>query len=515
MESKVRKFISAYWILALLLLIKMILQYTVVNPVYELHRDEFLYLNQADHLALSYISVPPFTALVSKIIMILGGGLFWIRFFPALFGVLTIIFTWLIVESVGGSLLAKTVAASALVFSVLIRLNILLQPNSFDILIWTLIFYLLLKYIQSEKSSLLWILALVVAIGFYNKYNLIFLVAGLVIGISLTSLRKIFINPVFWKCLAFSLILLAPNIIWQISNHFPVFQHMKVLKANQLDNNSSFGFLKSQFMFFMGSLALTVGALIAFFTLKSFKQYRFIGITFIATLAIFALLKAKDYYSLGLYPVMIAMGSVLFDQILVKKWKFVVLPIIAGINILIFLIFLKLVFPVLTPVQIRANASIFEKRGLLRWEDGKNHNLPQDFADMLGWSEMADKALKAYKMIPAEELENTLILCSNYGQAGALNYYNRGKMPEAYAFNTDYIYWIPKKNKIQNLVFIGEKPAANVIALFNEYRLTGQVDDKEAREHGTEIYLLLGAKEIFTNAFYSKVEERKKNMDIF
>ena len=88
-------------------------------------------------------------------------------------------------------------------------------------------------------------------------------------------------------------------------------------------------------------------------------------------------------------------------------------------------------------------------------------------------------------------------------------------MPEAYAFNTDYIYWIPVKKKIVNIVFIGEKPGAEITSLFNECRLTGQVEEKEAREHGTQIYLLLKANEIFTNAFYSKVDERKKNMDIF
>jgi hypothetical protein len=41
----------------------------------------------------------------------------------------------------------------------------------------------------------------------------------------------------------------------------------------------------------------------------------------------------------------------------------------------------------------------FEKLGLLKWSDGKNHQLPQDFADMQGWKEMADKAFLAYKMI--------------------------------------------------------------------------------------------------------------------
>ncbi|HEX7583261.1 MAG TPA: hypothetical protein VF373_01120, partial [Prolixibacteraceae bacterium] len=89
MIPKLRSFVSSYWILIVLIFIKLFLQFALVNPIYELHRDEFLHLNQSDHLAFGFISVPPFTSLVSKIIFLLGGSLFWIRFFPALFGALT------------------------------------------------------------------------------------------------------------------------------------------------------------------------------------------------------------------------------------------------------------------------------------------------------------------------------------------------------------------------------------------------------------------------------------------
>ena len=431
MQLNLKGFIDRYWILLLLIIIKLILQVVVVNPVYELHRDEFLYLNQADHLAFGYICVPPFMAFISKIIYLLGGSIFWIRFFPALFGALTIIFTWLIVESVGGSLFSRIVAGSALVFSTLVRINILYQPNSFDILTWTIIFYFLIKYIQSEKTKWLYYLALIIAAGFYNKYNLVFILAGLVIGFLLTDQRKIFVKPAFGKAMIISLILLSPNIIWQIQNHFPVFQHMKVLKHNQLDNNTSIGFLRSQLMFFFGSLPLIAGASIALFTFKSFRNYRFIGITFVAVIALFAYMKAKGYYAIGIYPVMIAFGSVYIDSILTKKWKPVVLPLLIFFNLTIFLLILKVVYPIYTPSEIRQNAKAFERFGLLRWEDGKNHNLPQDFADMVGWREMAEKSLAAYNMIPADERENTLVICFNYGEAGALNYFNRKKMPEA------------------------------------------------------------------------------------
>jgi hypothetical protein len=454
-------------------------------------------------------------AVISKIVWLLGGGIFWIRLFPALFGALTIVFTWLIVESLGGSLFSKILASGAIVFSALMRINILYQPNSFDILAWTIIFYFLIKYIQSEKTKWLYYLAVIIAAGFYNKYNLVFLLAGLVIGFLFTDQRKIFAKPALWKAMIISLILLSPNIIWQVINHFPVFQHMKVLKHNQLDNNSSLGFLKSQIFFFLGSLPLTFGAIIAFIFFKPMKPFRFIGISFVSVITLFAFMKAKDYYAVGIYPVIIAFGSVYFDSILSKTWRFIVFPLLIGINLFMFLITLKVVYPLYTPTEIRQNAKAFERMGMLRWEDGKNHNLPQDFADMLGWHEMADKALAAFNTIPADERENTLVICFNYGQAGALNYFNRKKMPEAYAYNTDYIYWLPRIKKIKNILLVGKNPGQRVTGQFKNCNLISTVENSFARESGTEIYLLTGASDLFTLGFYNNVEERKKKLDIF
>jgi hypothetical protein len=515
MNSRLQNFLDTYWILLALILIKMVLQYVVVNPVYELHRDEFLYLNQADHLAFGYISVPPLMAVISKIVFLLGDGIFWVRFFPALFGALTVVFVWLTVEATGGRLFAKILSSAALIFSALLRINILYQPNSFDIFIWTIIFYLIIRFIQTEKNSLLYWLAIIIAAGFYNKYNVVFLIAGLAVGLLVTYQRRIFLRPSFWIAMTISLIILMPNILWQITNHFPVFQHMKVLKINQLDNNSAGGFLKSQLFFFFGSLPLTLAALGAFFFYKPFRQFMFIGITFIVVLALFAIMKAKDYYAVGIYPVMIAFGSNYFESVLPKKLKNIVLPGLIAINLIVFILTLNVVFPVYSPEKIRENAASFERLGMLRWEDGKNHNLPQDFADMLGWKEMASKSLEAFRMIPPAQLGNTLVICNNYGQAGAINYFNRTKMAEAYAFNTDYIYWLPRLERIDNVLLIGQKPSDEIIALFREIKQTGSVENQYARESGTGIFLLTGANGSFTNVFYNLVEERKRKLDIF
>ena len=61
---------------------------------------------------------------------------------------------------------------------------------------------------------------------------------------------------------------------------------------------------------------------------------------------------------------------------------------------------------------------------LLRWEDGKIHPLPQDFADMLGWDELGNIVIRACDTIADKEQDHDL--CENYGQAGAIDHYTEG-----------------------------------------------------------------------------------------
>jgi len=84
--------------------LKLLLQLIAINPLYELHRDEYLHLDLGNHLAWGYISVPPFTAALSFLIISMGKSVFWIKFFPALFGALTLVVVWKTVEALGGQL---------------------------------------------------------------------------------------------------------------------------------------------------------------------------------------------------------------------------------------------------------------------------------------------------------------------------------------------------------------------------------------------------------------------------
>ncbi len=318
------------------IIFKFVLQYSLISSDYDLQRDEYLHLDQAHHLAWGYMSVPPFTSWTSFVIYLLGNSVFWVKFFPALYGALTIVVIWKAIEELKGNLFALVLGATCMLFSSLLRLNTLYQPNSLDVLCWTTLFFILIKYLNTEKSKYLFIGAIVFAIGFLNKYNIGFLIIGLFPALVLTKQRKVFSNPNLYLAFVLGLLLIAPNLLWQFQNNFPVIHHLKELTDTQLVHVNRLDFLKSQLFFFIGSFIVIISGLLALLFYKPFKKYKPLFWSLFFTLVVFMYFKAKDYYAIGLYPIYIAFGSVFLSEQLKEGWKRYLLPVLIIIPILIF-----------------------------------------------------------------------------------------------------------------------------------------------------------------------------------
>jgi hypothetical protein len=78
-----------YRFLLVLALIKFILPFILQSNYYEPQRDEFLYLSEAHHMAWGYMSVPPLLSVFGWITNLFGESMFWLRFWPSLFGAFT------------------------------------------------------------------------------------------------------------------------------------------------------------------------------------------------------------------------------------------------------------------------------------------------------------------------------------------------------------------------------------------------------------------------------------------
>ncbi len=502
-------------ILLFFILLKFVLQYFAINPVYELHRDEFLHLDLGKHLAWGYTSVPPVTSWISYLILFLGNSVFWVKFFPALFGALTIVVVWLTIEELNGKLFALILGSVAVTFSVLLRINTLYQPNSLEYLLWTFLFFIVIKFINSGNNKWLWVAAITLAIGFLNKYNITFLMLGLLPALVISKHRKIFLNKHFYYSLLLGLLLVSPNLFWQYQNNFPVFYHLKTLAETQLINVDRLGFLKEQLMFFAGSLFVIVFAFISFFKYQPFRQFRLFFWSTLFTLAIFIWFKAKGYYAIGLYPVLLSFGSVYLESLLGRHWLKYLKPVAVLLPIFTMNIMFRIMLPVLSPSEIIQKKEIFQKIGLLRWEDGQDHQIPQDFADMLGWKELANIIDKTFESI--EDKENTIIHCDNYGQAGSINFYSKQKYTQAVSMNADYINWYPlDEMEIKNVILVqnvddDDKNREREKAFFESVSQVGEISNQFAREKGTAVYLLKDAKISVNDILRDEIRKSKNN----
>jgi hypothetical protein len=478
-------------------LLKFLLQHFLISSEYDLHRDEYLHLDQAHHLAWGYLSVPPFTSWISSLIYLLGNSVFWVKFFPALFGALTIVVVWKAVEELNGNLFALILSATCVLISALLGTNILYQPNSLDVLSWTTFYFIIIKYFKTENPKWFYFAAVVFSIGFLNKYNILFLVIGLLPAILMTKYRRVFIKKDLYFAMMLSLVLVLPNLIWQYKNNFPVFQHLNELTNTQLVHVDRLNFLKSQIFFFIGALPVIISALYALLFHKPFEKYKTFFWSIIFTLIVFTYFKAKPYYAMGLYPIYISFGAVFLGNILNKGWKKYFKPVLLICPILFFIPMYGFVFPNKSPEYKVNHPSKFKKNSMYRWEDGKYHKLPQDFADMLGWKELAQIVDSIYFELPNPD--HTFILCDNYGQAGAINYYSKNKKVVAHSYHTDYINWLPFEKEIIDVILVKEPgdrdpDRKKEKLLFDTVYLAGKRINPYAREDTISIYVLQNAK---------------------
>ena len=55
--------------------------------------------------------------------------------------------------------------------------------------------------------------------------------------------------------------------------------------------------------------------------------------------------------------------------------------------------------------------------------------LPQHWADMFGWPELADSVARVAATLPADERALAIVVVGNYGEAGALERFGAGRLP--------------------------------------------------------------------------------------
>ncbi len=498
-------------LLYILALLRVIIPYLLQHPVYEPHRDEFLYLAEGHHLAFGFMEVPPMLSIFAWLTKLFGGGMFWVKLWPSLFGAATFIVAGKIIQSLGGKSFALILLFFSFLFGAYLRMFFLFQPNAPEIFFWTLIAFSFIRFVQTKKNKWLYLFGVSVGLGMLSKYSVAFYTVSILLALLFTKHRTVFFNKHFWYASLIGFLIFLPNIIWQWQNHFPVIMHMNELQQTQLQYINPAGFLTDQLLLMFPCFFVW---LTGFFNALSSKQYRFIGLAYLFVIILLLTGHGKSYYAAGVYPPLFALGATALEKFTAAKRKYLRYAfVIFAVGFGLFVV--PVLLPILPPqpladLYVKMNIA---KTGTLKWEDLKDHPLPQDFADMLGWEEMAQKVAKAYHALDDSDRKNTIIFCNNYGMAGAINYYaHKYNLPEAYSDNASFLYWLPTGLQIENFILVSDDPDEkqhDFAKGFASVTKTDSITNKFAREKGDYIYVFIGADDNFRKFFKQKIEEDK------
>lgn len=509
-------------LILLFAIIKFLIPYLFIHPMYELHRDEYLYLSESDHLAWGYIEAPPLLSLLGYISGLFGNAIGLVRFWPALFGAMNIYLVGRFVQKLGGGVYACLLACLGFLMAGYLRMHILFQPNFLELFFWTLSSYIIVRLIQTDKKKYLYLLGLSFAFSILSKYSAAFYILSTIAAFLLTPLRKWFASKHLYYALLLCLIIILPNIIWQISYNFPVATHMRLLRESQLVKLSREQFLIDQLIMTMPSFFVWIAGIIYIIKNKEGRKYFALIIIYTGIFVFLLVFQGKSYYTMGIYPALYALGGYYLEKItkrvaVINKMKRFVMP---AIIVLLAIPMIPVALPFSTPEKMAPvyKSLQLDHTGLLNWEDTIVHPIPQDFADMLGWRQLTRKVTDVYTKLPDSVKSSTIIFTDNYGEASAINYFRDKKvLPEAFSDDATFLFWLPDTAILRHVLLVDFKPRPTddwVFGHFKSVQLMDSMTQHYAREEGVKIYYYSNADDSLKYTAEHAIRQEKASFNI-
>ncbi len=406
---------ESIWLSDTALLIYIALATVIVHLItgrnYGFHRDELATLEDARHLARGYIAYPPVTPFFGRISLLLfGTSLTGFRFFAAVAEAAAVVITGLMARDLGGRRRAQMVAAvAALPFC--IAAGTLMQYVSFDYLAWVLTAYFFIRLLKTEDPR--WWTAIGAGIGFglMSKYSIVFFVAGLLVGMLLTSARRYLLSKWFWVGVGVAFLIFLPNFLWQVQHGFISIDFLKHIHARDVRIGRTENFLPGQLNLILLAFPLCLAGLYFYFVAGAGRRFRTVGWMYVVPLLLFVIGKGRAYYLGAAYPMLYAGGAVWGEQWLasMKRGTANLVRALAWVALLADVVLMSALFLQIAPV----NSSW--------WKFAIKSN--GDFVEEIGWPELVRIVAQIRDSLPVEDRAHLGILAGNYGEAGALNLY--------------------------------------------------------------------------------------------
>jgi hypothetical protein len=262
-------------------------------------------------------------------------------------------------------------------------------------------------------------------------------------GLALTPQRRVLTSRWFVAGAALAVLIALPNVLWQALHGFPMWE---LLRNGQSGKNviAAPGLYMLQ-QLLLTNLVLAPIWIVGLIWLLCNRSARFLGYTYVILTLLMIAFHAKHYYAGDAYPMLFAAGATAIDGW--TKRRIALQGAIAAVAIAGGLVFMPFSLPVLSePAMVsyaqRLGSALHLSRKTMQTERFRTSILPEDWADMHGWPELAATVTRVYYSLPAQQRDLAAIVASNYGEAAAIDFFgSKFGLPPALSGHNNYWLW--------------------------------------------------------------------------
>jgi hypothetical protein len=425
-----------------------------VSARYGYVRDELYFLASGHHLALGGVDQPELTPLLARLdTLATGNTLVGLRALPALALAAMVLLTASMARVLGagrrGQLIAAVATACCAEYLGAMHELTTTVP---DFVGWTVALLLVSRLLASGNPH--WWVALggAAGLGMSAKWNIGFLVAGLLLGFACTPAARPLLRS---RYLALSAVLFAalaaPDFAWQAAHGWPNFDVFHALQGDAWKNRLNY---------WPGQVLYTSIVLVPLWVrgllwaLRS-ARYRPVGIAAVAVIGAQFVLGGKPYYPGGVYTFRFAAGAAaLFAAdgtaagARPARRRLAVYCLGAAISSVISLPLLPAAALARFPAQ----------------------KVNYDLGEEIGWPSQVQLLASVWNSLPSAEREHTTLIAANYGEAGAVDRYGPSLgLPPVYSGDNNYWLWGPPPASDTAAVLISADPPAAGTLLRREF----------------------------------------------
>jgi 4-amino-4-deoxy-L-arabinose transferase-like glycosyltransferase len=422
-------------------------------------RDELYFLAAAHHLALGYVDFPPLIAATGWIVdQLAPNSLLALRIVSLAAGAGTVILVTFIARELGGGHRAQGLAAVAWALTPYILGSAsIFHPTWLDTLAWVGFLYVAVRLLLRQDPRLWLVLGLIAGVGLQAKYTIAVLIVVFAASLMFTSERRQLRTMWPWMGLTIAVLLLLPNVVWQVQHGWPSLQFFSSQNAKTASDTSRPAYIAEQLLFLGATAGLAATGVVWLWR----HRLRALALIPVLVTLVFLLERGRSYYPLPADALAVAAGAVaVVERWLRRGLRMLLLGAAGALQIAVIALAGPIVVPFYTTAQL-VHSSV--------WKIGY-------FKDEIGWEQMTTEVEHSWASAASTERADGVILAHNYGEASALQFYGRG-LPVILSGHLSWQYWRPQRLPQRFALTVGY-PLSALQVLCSAWKVMGHIENR-------------------------------------